>query len=243
MGEQFLDYRGKTVQYRLPIKPGGYIPKTGLALCMAITKQVKGKRVLDIGAGETALAALHSAFLGAKAVVATDIDKNAVAWARKVAKYSRPPHAKILRSNLYPSHSAHNTFDLIISNPPQMPMKKGHAHDAGGFDGRKYIIEILERASDYLSARGKVVITVFDFLIATPVHTSRAALSGNLKSVAQQLGYKMKIVKKFQRTIRSGGETEKNLKLIKSIYPEFILRKTSSGLTYHYVYALEFVKT
>ena len=223
----------------LPIKPGGYTPKTGLALCMAIATKVKGKHVLDIGAGETALAGMHSAFLGAKTVVATDIDKKAVIWARKVAKYAKTPHVTVLHTNLYPARSVGNKFDLIISNPPQMPTKKGLAHDAGGIDGRKYIVDILKQAAHYMTARGKVIITVFDFLTTTP--TAISGVRGvNLKGIAQQLGYSMKIIKKFQRNVRAGGETEKNLGMIKTLYPGFVLHKTNSGSVYHYVYALEF---
>ena len=42
-------------------------------------------------------------------------------------------------------------FDIIVSNPPQMPTRKPKSpHDDGGLDGKKHINYIIDFSSKYL---------------------------------------------------------------------------------------------
>ena len=53
--------------YELPIRPGGYAPKSGLLVAKILEEMpVQDKLVFDIGTGETALLAIHAAALGAR---------------------------------------------------------------------------------------------------------------------------------------------------------------------------------
>lgn len=53
---------------------------------------------------------------------------------------------------------------LIVSNPPQLPMKNGSYHDGGGKKSRNVIDEIIKRSSKYLNQKGSIILLVFDFL-------------------------------------------------------------------------------
>ncbi|MDD5618460.1 MAG: 50S ribosomal protein L11 methyltransferase [Candidatus Omnitrophica bacterium] len=83
----------------------------------------QGKAVLDIGTG-SGIISLYAAKLGAKRVVATDIDKNAILSTERNAK--RLSLSSVIEARYVPPEdiSAYavigpdETFDVIISNPP-----------------------------------------------------------------------------------------------------------------------------
>ena len=62
-------------------------------------------------------------------------------------------------------------FDLIASNPPQMPTPLGRARsdaqaaaDNGGFDGWQVLDRIIAGAPAHLQPGGRLVFTIFAFL-------------------------------------------------------------------------------
>ena len=83
----------------------------------------RGKTVLDIGTG-SGIIGLYAAKLGAKKVIATDIDQNAVNCARLNSErfgFSSIFEVRLVPANDISAYSVINsdeTFDIIISNPP-----------------------------------------------------------------------------------------------------------------------------
>jgi release factor glutamine methyltransferase len=142
-------------------------PKAGsLFFCrnLAVTA---GERVLEIGAG-LGLAAVLAARAGAR-VVATDIVPSAVAATRANAALNGVAIDARIGDGYAPV--AGERFDLIASNPPQMPTPPGReradataAADNGGTDGWGVLDRLIAGAPAHLMPGGRLVFTIFAFL-------------------------------------------------------------------------------
>ncbi len=119
--------RSSYLDEAIVVFPGVFHPqeaeKTVLPLLHENPEVVRDKVVLEIGTG-SGIISLYAAQLGAKRVVATDINKVAVATARRNAKALG--FASRMDVRLVPAHDmsaysvihADEAFDVIISNPP-----------------------------------------------------------------------------------------------------------------------------
>ena len=97
-----------------------------------------------------------------------------------------------------------------------MPMLEDALHDAGGKDGRKFILEILENAIHYLSQNGSLFMLVFDFL-GTNQRTNNEL---SIFEIAKKIGYKdIKIILETTKKIKKNSVTYNKLDYIKQIYP------------------------
>ncbi len=142
-------------------------PKAGsLFFCRTLTVH-PGERVLEIGAG-LGLAAVLAARAGAR-VVATDVVPEAVEAVRANALLNGVTVDARLGDCYGPV--AGERFDLICSNPPQMPTPPGlerhdpaAAADNGGVDGWAVLDRIIAGAPDHLTPGGRLVVSVFAFL-------------------------------------------------------------------------------
>lgn len=133
-----------------------------------VKKYAKGK-VLDMGTGSGIQA--ETALTKTKDVLAIDIDKEAVNLLKKKginAEYS----------NLFSNVSG--KFDLIIFNPPYLPMEKNFK-DKDLIGGIKIINKFLKQAKDYLNKNGKILI-IF------------SSLTGNSNSILKRYNYKFKVL-------------------------------------------------
>jgi len=126
-----------------------------------------GERVLELGAG-LGLAAVLAARAGA-CVVATDILPGAVETIRANAALN----GVTIDARLGDCYSpvAGERFDLVASNPPQMPTPPGRgrsdaeaAADNGGLDGWEVLDRIIGGAPAHLVPGGRLVFTIFAFL-------------------------------------------------------------------------------
>lgn len=214
---KFLFFCQKKKKYVLRIKKDGYIPKSGIFLCNELTKHfnLAGKNILDIGTGESGIIAIHASFFGAQTITAVDVDPVAVQWAKKNGGLNGIRNIRWQESDIFGSVSG--SFDIIVSNPPQLPMKIGLLHDAGGVDGRKHLEKIIKHASQYLNHDGRLILLIFDFLGVDKSYGKKASLfdyyrKNNLNPV---------ILGETTRVIRKGGQTEEALNHIRSIYPRF----------------------
>lgn len=126
-----------------------------------------GERVLEIGAG-FGLAAVLAARAGAD-VVATDVVPAAVASIAANAALN----AVVVDARLGDCYApvAGERFDLICTNPPQMPTPPGRARDDdvaaadnGGPDGWALLDRVIAGASAHLRPGGRLLFTIFDFL-------------------------------------------------------------------------------
>jgi release factor glutamine methyltransferase len=123
--------------------------------------------VLEIGAG-LGLAAVLAARAGAS-VVATDVVPEAVAAVRANALLNGLTVDARLGDCYAPVTG--ERFDVICTNPPQMPTPPGRARadaaaaaDNGGLDGWSVLDRVIAGARDHLLPGGRLVFTIFAFL-------------------------------------------------------------------------------
>jgi release factor glutamine methyltransferase len=161
----FLLFAWHDCLFRVP--DGVQPPKAGsLFFCRHLTV-APGERVLEIGAG-LGLAAVLAARAGAR-VVATDIVPEAVDTVRVNAMLNGV--AVDARAGDGYAPVAGERFDLICTNPPQMPTPPARARDDavaaadnGGLDGWELIDRVIAGAAEHLAPRGRLVFSIFAFL-------------------------------------------------------------------------------
>jgi release factor glutamine methyltransferase len=149
------------------VADGVQAPKAGsLFFCRSLAVRA-GQRVLEIGAG-LGLAAVLAARAGAR-VVATDIVPAAVESIRANAALNGVVVDARLGDCYAPVGS--ERFDVICSNPPQMPTPPGRerddsraAADNGGADGWAILDRVIAGAPQHLLPGGRLVFSIFGFL-------------------------------------------------------------------------------
>jgi HemK-related putative methylase len=160
-----LLYLYRDCVFRVP--DGVQPPKAGsLFFCRHLDARA-GERMLEIGAG-LGLAAVLAAKAGAR-VVATDVVPGAVEIIRANAALNGVTIDARLGDCYAPV--AGERFDLICSNPPQMPTPPGRersdaaaAADNGGPDGWQLLDPLIAGAPAHLTAGGGLTFTIFAFL-------------------------------------------------------------------------------
>jgi HemK-related putative methylase len=160
-----LLYLYRDCVFRVP--DGVQPPKAGsLFFCRHLDVRA-GERVLEIGAG-LGLAAVLAARAGAR-VVATDVVPAAVEIIRANAALNGVTIDARLGDCYAPV--AGERFDLVCSNPPQMPTPPGRerrdataAADNGGLDGWEVLDRVIAGAPAHLERGGRLVTTIFAFL-------------------------------------------------------------------------------
>jgi release factor glutamine methyltransferase len=143
-------------------------PKSGsLFFCRHLSAQ-PGERMLEIGAG-LGLASVLAARAGAR-VVATDIVPAAVEAVRANATLNGVTVDARL-GDCYAPVRSDERFDLVCSNPPQMPTPPRReradplaAADNGGRDGWEILDRVIAGAPAHLAPGGRLVFTIFAFL-------------------------------------------------------------------------------
>jgi release factor glutamine methyltransferase len=151
--------------FRVP--EGVQPPKAGsLFFCRHLNPRA-GERILELGAG-LGLAAVLAARAGAS-VVATDV----VAAAVETVRLNAALNGVSIDARLGDCYApvAGEEFDLVCSNPPQMPTPPGRerddaaaAADNGGIDGWEILDRIIAGAPAHLRPRGRLLFTIFAFL-------------------------------------------------------------------------------
>jgi release factor glutamine methyltransferase len=151
--------------FRVP--EGVQPPKAGSRFFCRHLDVRPGQRMLEIGAG-FGLAAVLAAKAGAT-VVATDVVDAAVQAVRTNAALNGVA-IDARRGDCY-APVAGERFDLICTNPPQMPTPPGRergdataAADNGGRDGWEILDRAITGAPAHLRPGGRLVFTIFDFL-------------------------------------------------------------------------------
>ena len=165
MDDGVVLYAWRDCLFRVP--DGVQPPKAGSRFFCRHLSVRPGERVLEIGAG-LGLAAVLAAKAGA-AVVATDVVPGAVTAVRANAVLNGV-EVDVRLGDCYAPVTAER-FDLVCSNPPQMPTPPGAdredaqaAADNGGPDGWALLDRIIAGAPAHLVSRGRLVFTIFDFL-------------------------------------------------------------------------------
>ena len=165
MDDGVLFYAWRDCLFRVP--DGVQPPKAGSRFFCQNLNVRAGERVLELGAG-LGLAAVFAAKAGA-VVVATDVVPSAVAAVRVNAALNGVDVDARVGDCYAPVMG--ERFDLVCSNPPQMPTPPGAeredaqaAADNGGPDGWALLDRIIVGAAAHLAPRGRLVFTIFEFL-------------------------------------------------------------------------------
>jgi len=142
-------------------------PKAGsLFFCRHLLVR-PGERVLEIGGG-LGLAAVLAAKDGAR-VTATDVLPEAV----EVMRANAALNGVVVDARLGDCYEpvGGERFDLVCTNPPQMPTPPGRerrdaaaAADNGGADGWELLDRVIAGAPRHLHPGGRLIFTIFDFL-------------------------------------------------------------------------------
>lgn len=158
-------YRGLVFR----IAGGAQPPKAGSLLFARHLEFRPGERVLELGTG-IGLAAVLAARAGCQ-VVATDVVPEAAACARENAALNGVGDRIEVRVGDCYEPARGMRFDLICTNPPQMPTPLSReredamaAADNGGLDGWEILDKVIQGAPDHLVTGGRLVFTLFAFL-------------------------------------------------------------------------------
>lgn len=213
----FLKHDALTTErsYLLEIDGRSMVPRDGLLMTKLLSDIVFGKRVLDLGTGGGVLA-IHSAVFGASIIVATDIDINALESARNNGSINNINNIEWLSSDLF-LELKNRKFDLILSNPPQLPMPSGLVQDSGGSNGRMLVEKIISEAPAYLDTSGMLLMVLFDFLGIDESYSDTPPL----RELFRANGFDLEIVTREKSPVRKGGQTEKNTDHILRQYPKY----------------------
>ena len=202
----------------LELSADGYIPKSGLLFDMVLFEDTcKDKKVLDLGCGYLGILSLIAYANGASEIEAIDYDNKCVEWFNKIISDNSLDNIKCFNSNYFQNIDQSN-YDLILANPPQMPMTNGSLHDSGGKDGRDFILEILEDSYEHLNVNGNIYMLLFDFLGID----QKTNNDPTIIELAKNIGYKdFKVMYEAYKEIKEGGVTYQNIPYINKIYPYY----------------------
>jgi release factor glutamine methyltransferase len=153
----------------LRLDEGAQAPKAGTLLLARQVPALAHGSVLDLGTGCGLLALL--AARSARRVVATDVVEACVRCTWRNALLNGVEVKVDVRLGDLFAPVAGETFDLVLTNPPQMPTSPGRetggdgaAADDGGHDGWAILDRVIREAPVYLKPGGQLVFTLLDFL-------------------------------------------------------------------------------
>ena len=140
-----------------------------------------GDTVLDLGCG-SGLLAIAAAKLGARRVVATDVDSEALAATRENARRHGVADRVVTREGSWLEAAAGEAaFAVIMVTPPQTPGPRPFGPRYGGWDGADHLVHIAGAARDHLERRwGRLWMLAIS--LANPERLRRA-LAGNFREV------------------------------------------------------------
>jgi SAM-dependent methyltransferase len=138
-----------------------YIGMESIWLTRALPPRLAGRRVLDLCAG-SGVQGLLCAARGAARVVCLDRHEKAVAAARFNAAFNGFPDAVDVRSSdLYAALGPDERFDLVVCNPPFMPVMESVDYPlcgAGGPDGTTVLRRLFDTLPERLLPRGEAIV-------------------------------------------------------------------------------------
>jgi D-alanine-D-alanine ligase len=138
--------------------PEGVHPPTESTIELARVLDIRqGEDVLEMGCG-SGLLSIAAAKLGARLVVATDLDPKALhATTTNAQRNGVKDRIEIRAGSWYealkedsPQPEQETRFDVIIATPPQTPGPHPFGPKYGGPDGARHLAKIIKRAPDFL---------------------------------------------------------------------------------------------
>ena len=138
-----------------------YLGMESLWLARALPSSLQGRRVLDICTG-SGVQGLICAARGARRVTALELHPRAVAAARfNAALNGLQQRFQVRPSDLFSAVNDGELFDLIICNPPFMPVAADVAYPIcgdGGPDGTTLLRRLFARMPGFLAAGGEALV-------------------------------------------------------------------------------------
>ena len=180
-------YGGCVFRVREGVQP----PKAGSIFFARHLDVREGEEVLDLGTGMGLTAVLAARV--AKRVIATDIVPECVTLARENAVLNGVADRVEARVGDWYGPVRGMTFDVIASNPPQMPTPPGLDRedwmaraDNGGVDGWAMLDRIIRGAPEHLKPGGRLIFSIFDFLGVRRAHDELMAVGLTPSIVARE---------------------------------------------------------
>ena len=134
-----------------------YEPREDSLLLEKNIKRYARGRVLDMGTGSGIQAIEASNY--AKKVIAADISRRSLKIAKRNAREQRARNITFRKTDLFSRIAG--KFDLIIFNPPYLPIDEDIPYDPttdGGVKGYEVIEGFMAQADDYLNPDGKILL-------------------------------------------------------------------------------------
>ncbi len=119
----------------------------------------RGDRVLEVGTG-TGVIALTAAEK-AEYVLGVDVNPDAVELAGKNAESNGIANVEFMVSDLF--ENVDGVFDLIVFNPPYLPVEGEDGAWSGGGTGREVIDRFLAGAAEHLKPGGRMRLLISSF--------------------------------------------------------------------------------
>jgi release factor glutamine methyltransferase len=148
---------------------GAQAPKAGSLLLLRHLGVREGDEVLDLGTGAGLAAILAARW--AKRVVATDVVAECVALASQNATLNGVADRVDVRLGDCYDPVRGESFDLVVSGPPQMPTPADRERDDwmaradnGGADGWTILDRLIAGAPAHLKPGGRLLFSLFAFL-------------------------------------------------------------------------------
>ena len=146
-----------------------------------VIKLSKGKRVLDMGTGSGihAETALNNC---AKSVLAADINNECSSILKKKG-------IKFIQSDLF--SDVKGRFDLIIFNPPYLPLDKREDEESslttsGGKRGDELILRFLKQSSGHLAREGIILLLLSSLTPQNSIKRLLKKLNMNCKVISEK---------------------------------------------------------
>jgi ribosomal protein L3 glutamine methyltransferase len=173
----YLTHEAWLGEYRFYVDARVIVPRSFIAellherLAPWLTPRQRIRRALDLCTGSGCLAIVLAKTFAAADVDGVDIDRRALAVAkRNIATYKLQRRIHLLRSDMF-SALPSARYDLIIANPPYVDahamrkLPREYRHEprialAGGEDGLDTVRVILREAAVHLTAHGLLVVEV-----------------------------------------------------------------------------------
>ncbi len=156
--------------------PPVYCPREDSFLLANAVQQLAIGNVLDMGTGSGLQAIVAAKKSEVIRVVAVDLNTTALEVAKKNAERNKvADKIEFIRSNLF--EKVTGKFDVIIFNPPYLPVEKEEKRDDesmawhGGAKGRDFLDPFLEGFTKFLKPNGKLLL--LQSSLNGPVKTKR----------------------------------------------------------------------
>jgi release factor glutamine methyltransferase len=180
IGLTYPDFRSRTARaydvghYKivLRLEPASVFPPSETTIALGeVIQRIGATSALDVGTG-SGLLSIVLAKAGCPEVVAIDCNPRAIEAA--LANAARNDVAGCIRGEIadFRSWQTDRKFDLIVTNPPFMPMPSRAGFISpeivtaidGGSEGTDLILAFAERATSLLSPEGRLIIPVPHFV-------------------------------------------------------------------------------